>query len=83
MRATFQGLVVAPELPCAGGGLPMHWSRPGQPQMPMLEVRDPALLVDDGILLLACAWGGERAISMAPTEVTQPATWASHHTGPA
>ena len=51
--------------------------------MPMLEVRDPALLVDDGILLLACAWGGERAISMAPTEVTQPATWASHHTGPA
>lgn len=57
--------VLAPELPYEGADLPLRPSRAGAIWEPARELRDPAVLVEDGRVFLFYAVAGERGIALA------------------
>lgn len=59
------GVVLAPDEPYEGGGLPLVASAPGQCDEPARELRDPAAYVEGDTLFLAYVAGGEQCIALA------------------
>jgi len=61
-------LLLAPETDYEGADQPLRPSRPGRAWGPERALRDPALLFDDGRLVLAYSVAGEQGIGLAEIE---------------
>jgi hypothetical protein len=64
--------VLRPELPWEGADLPVEPSRRGSVDVPVNQLRDPAVFEEDGRIYLLYAVAGERGIAIARVELTGP-----------
>lgn len=61
--------VLRPERPWEGAGLPLEPSRRGSVDVPVNQLRDPAVFEEDGALYLLYSVAGERGIALARVRI--------------
>ena len=64
-EATAPVTVLEPELPYEGSDLPLEPSQRGEVDVPVRQLRDPAVFMEDGRTFLVYAVAGERGLALA------------------
>ena len=62
--------VLRPEFPWEGADLPIETSQGGAINVPVNQLRDPAIYEEDGRVYLLYAVAGERGIALAEVHLT-------------
>ena len=63
--------VLRPERDWEGADLPVRPSRRGSINVPVNQLRDPAIFEEDGAVYLLYSVAGERGIALARVEISQ------------